>query len=230
MILFFHPSSLSSQNNTLSLLLIHTASNSPLVAFGDLQSEPIILSHGHDHAQSLPLLLEEILSNTPSNATISAVAVCIGTGSYTALRIGITAAKMIALSWSIPLIALQTSMIYAHHLSLSFPSQHLTIILETQRNTLRLETFAPANPFSPSPHLMLTPPEILSTLQSQDYIVSGDALHHFHDLPSSNPPPENIGKAALLAALSLPQSHRAFIKDTHAIDALAPVYFGDTPS
>jgi tRNA threonylcarbamoyladenosine biosynthesis protein TsaB len=69
------------------------------------------------HATLLTVFIEEILRDAGIGASgLDAVAVSKGPGSYTGLRIGVSVAKGIAFSVSIPLIALETTESMVHGL------------------------------------------------------------------------------------------------------------------
>lgn len=64
---------------------------------------------GRSHAQNLAVYVDEILSeNSLSCSDLSAVAISMGPGSYTGLRIGSSLAKGICYAESIPMIAIST--------------------------------------------------------------------------------------------------------------------------
>lgn len=64
---------------------------------------------GYSHAEKLHVFIEQVLSELQLTfATLSAVAVSQGPGSYTGLRIGVSSAKGLCFALDIPLIALDT--------------------------------------------------------------------------------------------------------------------------
>ena len=68
-----------------------------------------IAEDGYSHAEKLHVFIEEILQQAKlSYSDLKAVAVSQGPGSYTGLRIGVSAAKGLCYSLSIPLIAVDT--------------------------------------------------------------------------------------------------------------------------
>ena len=64
---------------------------------------------GYSHAEKLHVFMQEILQkNKIEKSGLSAIAVSMGPGSYTGLRIGVSAAKGMAYALNIPLIAIST--------------------------------------------------------------------------------------------------------------------------
>jgi len=64
---------------------------------------------GYTHAEKLHVFIEEVLRAAELNfKDLSAVAVSMGPGSYTGLRIGVSAAKGLCYALNIPLIAIDT--------------------------------------------------------------------------------------------------------------------------
>ena len=94
------------------ILNIETATKNCSVALG--QNEQVIdlieyTGEGYSHAEKLHVFIKDILSNNhilPEQ--LKAVAVSKGPGSYTGLRIGVSAAKGLAYALDIPLIAIST--------------------------------------------------------------------------------------------------------------------------
>jgi tRNA threonylcarbamoyladenosine biosynthesis protein TsaB len=67
------------------------------------------VNEGYTHAENLHVFIEEVLAKAgKSTKDLNAIAVGSGPGSYTGLRIGVSAAKGLAYSLQIPLIAVNT--------------------------------------------------------------------------------------------------------------------------
>ena len=94
------------------ILNIETSEKNCSVAIGSegtLLGEKTISSEGFLHAEQLHLLIKEVMDETQvSFKQLRAVAVSEGPGSYTGLRIGVSAAKGIAYACEVPLIGVPT--------------------------------------------------------------------------------------------------------------------------
>ena len=94
------------------ILNIETATKNCSVSLG--KDERVIdvveyAGESYSHAEKLHVFIERILSqNSLRPSDLKAVAVSMGPGSYTGLRIGVSAAKGLAYSLDIPLIAVST--------------------------------------------------------------------------------------------------------------------------
>ena len=98
------------------ILLIETATERCSCA---LANEQGIVSYAesnepNSHSAKLSLLIDGLFTKTKhSYSDLSAIAVSIGPGSYTGLRIGVSTAKGLAYALDIPVIALKTCEIFA---------------------------------------------------------------------------------------------------------------------
>ncbi|MFT7352249.1 MAG: tRNA threonylcarbamoyladenosine biosynthesis protein TsaB [Flavobacterium sp.] len=77
-----------------------------------------IATEGFSHAEKLHVFIEEIIAETQIQfKQLSAIAVSSGPGSYTGLRIGVSAAKGLAYALNIPLISIDTLTALAHQVT-----------------------------------------------------------------------------------------------------------------
>ena len=100
------------------ILNLETATTNCSVSLG-LDGQPIGLkedrSHNYSHAELLHVFIDDLIAKSDfSKSEIDAIAVSKGPGSYTGLRIGVSAAKGLAYAWDIPLISISTLESLAH--------------------------------------------------------------------------------------------------------------------
>lgn len=87
---------------------VSVSKDGALLAFKEVATE------GYSHAEKLHVFIEEILKISNLNySDLSAIAVSHGPGSYTGLRIGVSAAKGLCFALGIPLIAVDTLAVLA---------------------------------------------------------------------------------------------------------------------
>lgn len=86
---------------------VSVSNNNELLAYKEIDN-------GFTHAENLHLFIETVLSEAKLGASqLSAIAVSKGPGSYTGLRIGVSAAKGLAYALQIPLISVDTLQVMA---------------------------------------------------------------------------------------------------------------------
>lgn len=105
------------------ILNIETATRNCSVALGK-DGEPIIIKEiageGYMHAEKLHLFIDEAIKEAGYKFNdIEAVAVSMGPGSYTGLRIGVSAAKGLCYALQLPLIAIDTLEVLARKISVN---------------------------------------------------------------------------------------------------------------
>ena len=90
---------------------------------------------GYSHAEKLHLFIEAVLTETNKTLlNLDAVAVSKGPGSYTGLRIGVSAAKGLCYALNIPLLSVDTLTSIAHqYKSLDFSDGYIIPILDARR-------------------------------------------------------------------------------------------------
>ncbi|MBK8599554.1 MAG: tRNA (adenosine(37)-N6)-threonylcarbamoyltransferase complex dimerization subunit type 1 TsaB [Flavobacterium sp.] len=102
------------------ILNIETATKNCSVSLsdkGNIINYREIAEQGYSHAEKLHVFIEEVLLEASVQfSDLKAVAVSQGPGSYTGLRIGVSAAKGLCYALNIPMIALDTLSVLAHQI------------------------------------------------------------------------------------------------------------------
>lgn len=118
------------------LLNIETATRNCSVALsldGEITSIAEIAGEGYLHAEKLHVFIEDVIRNAGySLKDINAVAVSMGPGSYTGLRIGVSAAKGLCYALGIPLIAVDTLEVMARRISVA-PGELIIPMIDARR-------------------------------------------------------------------------------------------------
>lgn len=119
------------------ILHLETATKNCSVAVsenGQLLKTVSVLTAHYSHSEKLHLFISEVLekaNKTPKD--LSAVAVSMGPGSYTGLRIGVAAAKGLCFALDIPLIALNTLEIMVQGIPDVDEGSYLAPLLDARR-------------------------------------------------------------------------------------------------
>lgn len=101
-----------------------------------------IAEDNYSHAENLHVFVQEILKAVELNIKdLNAVAVSKGPGSYTGLRIGVSAAKGLCYALNIPLIALDTLTVLAHQKKVA--SGKIIPMIDARRMEVYTLTFNP---------------------------------------------------------------------------------------
>lgn len=99
------------------ILCLETATTNCSVAISDngtIKSIRELNNRNYSHAEKLHVFIEEVLEESEiSKENLDAVAISKGPGSYTGLRIGVSAAKGLAFALDIPLISIPTLQVLA---------------------------------------------------------------------------------------------------------------------
>ena len=134
------------QNPKLSYILnIETATKNCSVALAQ-EGKTIfykeIAEEGYSHAERLHVFIEEIIKEVGITLQdLSAVAVSQGPGSYTGLRIGVSAAKGLCYALNIPLIAIDTVQALASQVTIS--NGLIIPMIDARRMEVYSAVFAP---------------------------------------------------------------------------------------
>ena len=134
------------------------------------------------HSENLLPQIEEVL-RIANVEKVDAVAVSIGPGSFTGLRIGLAAAKALAYAWQIKIIGVPT----LHAMAAHFPKSSAMILplIDAQKNSAYVQPFKNLQPIEEITVRSIT--EILDAARQSDdeIILCGDVLHKIKTLPDN---------------------------------------------
>ena len=133
------------------------------------------------HSENLLPQIEQVL-NIAKVEKVDAVAVSIGPGSFTGLRIGLAAAKALAYAWKVPIIGVPTLHALAYHFPLT--SATVMTLIDAQKNSAYVQSFKNAAPID---EVTVKPiAEILTAAgELGEVILCGDVLNKIKSLPDN---------------------------------------------
>src|SRR5262245_23752653 len=132
------------------MLLLETSG--PIAQVGLAQHDRLIahatLDRSRQHTRDLvPTIQRLCQEHQRKPQDLDAIAVSIGPGSYTGLRVGIMTAKTLAYLLNKPLLAIPTFDIIAHQNFAADPTlQNLTVIADGQQDKVYVQVFSPLSP------------------------------------------------------------------------------------
>ena len=137
---------------------VSLAKNGELIAIKELNNG------NYSHAEVLHVFIHEILtSNGVSSSELDAIAVSKGPGSYTGLRIGVSAAKGLSFAHDIQLISIDTLKSFAR--SISVTDGYIVPMIDARRLEVYSAIFdRDLNPISP------TEAKIIDSASYQEYL------------------------------------------------------------
>ena len=162
--------------------------------------------------------VEEIIKISGAFENLDAVAVSIGPGSFTGLRIGLATAKALAYAWGIKIIGVPTLNAMAYN----FPTAKVLPLLDAQKNRAYCQLF---EKFSPLSKLEVKPiDEAVAELEKIDgeIFLCGDVLHKI-----KIPLPPNVKLAPPNLKMPRASSVALCAEDLNAVDNvmnLEPLY------
>lgn len=167
------------------IICIDTATKSCSVAIaedGKCVTSEILNSQQYSHAENLHLMMEKVLKKAgiPSS-DLHAVAVSEGPGSYTGLRIGISAAKGLCYALNIPLIAVGTLRLMCEDPEVKSSNADLYIpMIDARRNEVYTAVFsADGSVVKPIEAVVLDEHPFLPLLSEKRAIFFGDGAPKF---------------------------------------------------
>ncbi|KQV84157.1 tRNA (adenosine(37)-N6)-threonylcarbamoyltransferase complex dimerization subunit type 1 TsaB [Rhizobium sp. Root1220] len=99
---------------------------------------------GKGHAEHLMGIVDRALDMAGVNlATVDRIAVTVGPGSFTGIRVGVAAARGFALSLSIPAVGVTTLAVMAEAVRQRTPGRPVLAAMDAKRNEIYLQAFDP---------------------------------------------------------------------------------------
>lgn len=154
------------------------------------QMDHIKVEEERSHANLLTATIKELLDRNQIGFNhISAIAVSEGPGSYTGLRIGVSTAKALCYTLSVPLISISTLKAMALELYEANPTaDHLAPMIDARRMEVYTALYdTKLNELSPVQAKVLDKDSFGETLLSKRVLFGGDGSGKFEPLLENNP-------------------------------------------
>jgi tRNA threonylcarbamoyladenosine biosynthesis protein TsaB len=168
-----------------TFLLIYTATAHASVC---LSKDGLVLgcletTDQKSHASFIQPAIETLCKQTGiALSSIDAIAISLGPGSYTGLRVGMATAKGIAFALDKPLIGINTLQIMAAAAKLKFPKHQSSIcaLLDARRMEVFTGIYAQnLTPTTPSTAIILNPQSFENELANEPILFVGDGAEKF---------------------------------------------------
>ena len=217
----------------MKILGIDTSSNASSVAV--IEDNKLICEYTVNtkttHSQKLMPMIENMLSMSDINIKdIDAIAICIGPGSFTGLRIGMATAKAIAHVNNLPIIGVNSLEILGGNMNLC--DKNICSILDAQRNQVYTGRykFENGNIVEIQPVDVVEIENLLEEISkdNEEWILVGEAVYKYEDriteiknirVPS---PSHNVTKASSLCSIAKEKYNKNI--DVHNCYDINPMY------
>ena len=213
-----------------NILCIETATTNCSVALsvnGSVIALREDLSEGYSHAELLHGYIEQVLEDAKvEKENLDAIAVSMGPGSYTGLRIGVSAAKGLCYALEIPLIAIPTLT------SIAFKVPENASVIVAMLDARRMEVYS-AVFNSEKQEIRETRAEVLTETSFSEYLEKGkvsfigSGVSKFMDIcshPNANFIVNELPSASQMATLAYSKQK---IDDTEDVAYFEPYYLKD---
>ena len=187
------------------VLAIDTAGTGCFAAVYDSGNDTVLASAGADigrgHAEQLMGFIDEALvAGGKVLADIDRIAVTVGPGSFTGIRVGVAAARGFALALSLPAVGITTLAAIAEAAREMNPGRAILATIDAKRDELYCQSFA-ADGTARSEALMLEIPEAQKLFADFDGVICGTATKHLMDHPQDNAVQTDLTDIRLVARL-----------------------------
>ena len=217
----------------MKILGIDTSSNASSVAL--IEDNKLICEYTVNtkttHSQKLMPMIENMLSISEVNIKeIDAIAICIGPGSFTGLRIGMATAKAISHVNNLPIIGVNSLEILAGNMNLC--DKKICSILDAQRN----QVYTGRYKFENGSIVEIQPVDVVEienlleeiSKDNEEWILVGEAVYKYEDkikeiknidIPA---PSHNVTKASSLCSIAMEKYNNNL--DIHNCYDINPMY------
>ncbi|MCV9999051.1 tRNA (adenosine(37)-N6)-threonylcarbamoyltransferase complex dimerization subunit type 1 TsaB [Pararhizobium sp. YC-54] len=187
------------------VLAIDTAGTGCFAAIYDSTTDTVLASAGADigrgHAEQLMAFIDQALADSGKLlADMDRIAVTIGPGSFTGIRVGVAAARGFALALDVPAVGISTLAAIAEAAREAHPGQAILATIDAKRDELYCQSFE-ADGTARSEALMLEIPEARRMFADFDGLVCGTGAGHLTDLPPENAAQTDLTDIRLVARL-----------------------------
>lgn len=195
------------------------------LASGHVQERPLS-TEGRRHAQTLVLEVQSLLQSVDLKPSeIDSVAVSIGPGSFTGLRVGVVFAKTFAWANSCSLVAVDTFQAIAQRLG--DREQPIAVVSDAQRQEVFLNTYdwdVGHNCAKPRGEVRIEPVGTVTSTVEPSCLWTGPGVTKFSDHFADTPVADQSLREP--SAASVAQVGRAQLAEgvTHALHDLEPLY------
>lgn len=124
-------------------------------------------------SETLMPQVEEVIKASDAFKNLDAVAVSIGPGSFTGLRIGLATAKALAYAWGIKIIGVPTLLA----MSYNFPNAKVVPLIDAQKNRAYYQMFEDTSQFTDLEIKPIDDIVVEVGNLSGEFILCGDVLH-----------------------------------------------------
>ena len=146
----------------MKLLALDTAANLCSVAILDVETGTVLAEISEDigkgHAERLMAVIEQVMQRANvAIGEIGKVAVSVGPGSFTGVRVGVSAARGFALALKCPAVGISTLQALAYDAAQLFPGKAVLSIIDARRDELYAQFFAEAGSAESEPMVTTLP-------------------------------------------------------------------------
>ncbi|MEJ5080313.1 MULTISPECIES: tRNA (adenosine(37)-N6)-threonylcarbamoyltransferase complex dimerization subunit type 1 TsaB [unclassified Ochrobactrum] len=200
----------------MKILALDTASSWCAAAIYDSGTDTVLAEVSEDigkgHAEVLMDYIGRVMTQSGIAMTdLDCVAVNVGPGSFTGVRIGVSAARGFALALERPAIGISAFDALASEVAISHPGKPVLVLLEAHRGEIYAQSFDADSKATTGP-MVLPRDEALALIQQQssETVLAGSAANALNEVLAGTfstarvEPTARIGTYAKLAALREP--------------------------